>query len=64
MKRNQRTPDRRIFFLCLFIAILIIVCATFFNINIILRIILDIIGLLVLGVAAFFYARSRSTKHE
>jgi amino acid transporter len=64
MKRNQRTPYRSIFFLGLFIAIVIIVCAIFFNINIILRIILDIIGLLVLGVAAFFYVRSRSINNE
>lgn len=54
MASNQRHLYRRIFSLCIFITIIIIVCATFFSFPTVLRVILDLIGLLVLAFAAFF----------
>ncbi len=47
MNRNRTTHYRNLFFVCVIITIIIIVFATFANINIILRIILDIVGLLL-----------------
>jgi uncharacterized protein YqhQ len=54
MNGNRTTHYRNLFFVCVIITIVIIVFATFANINILLRIILDIVGLLFIIAGAFF----------
>jgi len=61
MNSNCTHQFRPLFWFCVILTIVIILIATFANISLILRIILDVIALFIIISGALFYSRSRST---